>query len=93
MLSKTHASVGVAAALLMRPPATIPMLGTAIAVSAVSGAISDIDERHSKVKKSFDKLIGLLFILTLAVTIMDCCPYVCINLFLRGRTIAQRIYA
>lgn len=73
MLSKTHASVGVAAALLIRPPTTIPMLGAAIAVSAVSGTISDIDERHSKVKKSFDKLIGLLFILTLAVTIMDYC--------------------
>lgn len=73
MLSKTHASVGVAAALLMQPPTTIPMLGAAIAVSAVSGAMSDIDERHSKAKKSFDKLIGLLFILTLAITIMDYC--------------------
>lgn len=73
MLSKTHASVGVAAALLMQPPTTIPMLGAAIAVSAVSGVMSDIDERHSKVKKSFDKLIGLLFVLTLAITIMDYC--------------------
>lgn len=73
MLSKTHASVGVAAALLMQPPTTIPMLGAAIAVSAVSGAMSDIDERHSKARKSFDKLIGLLFILTLAITIMDYC--------------------
>lgn len=73
MLSKTHASVGVAVALLMQPPTTIPMLGAAIAVSAVSGAMSDIDERHSKVKKSFDKLIGLLFALTLAITIMDYC--------------------
>lgn len=73
MLSKTHASVGVAAALLMQPPTTIPMLGAAIAVSAVSGTMSDIDERHSKAKKSFDKLIGLLFILTLAITIMDYC--------------------
>ncbi len=46
MLLKTHTSVGVAAALLINPPATIPMLGAAIAVSAVSGAISDIDEGH-----------------------------------------------
>lgn len=73
MLLKTHTSVGVAAALLINPPATIPMLGAAIAVSAVSGAISDIDEGHSKVKKSFDKLIGLLFVLTLAITIIDYC--------------------
>ena len=69
MLLKTHTSVGVAAALLINPPATIPMLGAAIAVSAVSGAISDIDEGPSKVKNSFDKLIGLLFVLTLAITI------------------------
>lgn len=67
MLVKTHVAVGVATALLIQPPTTIPTLCTAIAVSSLSGVICDIDADHSKAKKGFDKVLMFLFLLGLGL--------------------------
>lgn len=89
MLGKTHFTMGIATALLVAQPATVPGVLSAVVAGGVGGKLPDIDRKTTEIEreKVYDSIIDLLFIG--AVIIVDffvgngICQYVADNWGLR----------
>lgn len=72
MLGKTHFFVGMAAALAVYPPQTMPILVAGTAAAALGGVIPDIDSGTSEAHKDADKIIGVATAIVAAAVVADC---------------------
>lgn len=71
MLGKTHFAVGMASALAILQPQTLPVLLTGTAAAAVGGMISDIDCGTSQAHQGADKIMTAAIAVTSIVIFID----------------------
>ncbi len=71
MLGKTHFAVGMASALAILQPQTLPVLITGTAAAAVGGMISDIDCGTSQAHQGADKIMTATIAVTSIVIFID----------------------
>lgn len=71
MLGKTHMVIGMAAAMAVTQPRTIPEAIMAVGVGALGALISDIDVGTSESHRDADKITGISVVIVLAVLAID----------------------
>ena len=72
MLGKTHMVIGIAAAMAVTQPETVPELVLAAGGGAFGALISDIDVGTSGSHRDADKIVMLSAVVLLAVLALDC---------------------
>lgn len=71
MLGKTHMAVGVAAAIAVMQPQTLPILVTGMGAAAVGAVISDIDIDTSETHKEATRIMILALFSVAVVAVVD----------------------